>query len=40
VYNRSGEGEEFLRELDNIKPGREDFLKYEKKCTDILKYLF
>ncbi|AWK51066.1 hypothetical protein DIC82_08585 [Clostridium beijerinckii] len=40
VYKRSGEGEEFLRELDNIKPGREDFLKYEKKCTDILKYLF
>lgn len=38
--DRSLEGEELLRELESIQPGRKDFSKYEKKCTDILKYLF
>lgn len=31
---------ELQEKLRKIKPGNEDFVKYEKLCVDILKYLF
>lgn len=38
IYNRPGE--KLAEELENIKPGKGSFGEYERKCTDILKYLF
>ncbi|MFZ5353247.1 MAG: hypothetical protein ACOZCL_11075 [Bacillota bacterium] len=33
-------GESLYNELQRIKPGKRAFAEYERKCTDILKYLF
>lgn len=32
--------EELIRKLDELKPGRENFKKYESLCADIITYLF
>lgn len=33
-------GQSLYKELKNISPGQHTFVEYEKKCTEILKYLF
>lgn len=33
-------GKQLCSELSDIDPGRADFSKFEKKCTEILQYLF
>ena len=32
--------EELIRKINNLKPGRSNFRKYEKTCEDIIDYLF
>lgn len=32
--------EELIRKINNLKPGRSNFGKYEKTCEDIIDYLF
>ncbi len=34
------EGEKLCRELNSLQPGTKDATNYERKCTEILKYLF
>ncbi|WP_026729061.1 restriction endonuclease [Flavobacterium denitrificans] len=34
------EGEKLCKDLHALKPGKDDAIKFENKCIDILKYLF
>jgi len=38
--NQPPKQKDYCKELSAIKPGRPEFSKYEKKCVEILKYLF
>lgn len=40
IFEYKREGDKLIKELEDIEPGVNEFSKYEKKCTEILRYLF